>query len=309
MNRRTANRSPFLVPCSLFLVRLAILVPILLALSTPARAAPGALGLFAPSAPFPSTAARVELASRLGAALGAGAGKMFARASDYAAAVRHGQVTLALVDPAYLAATGGSYTVIAAAVRDGATRHGWQLVARDAASIAALRGKRVLVPSLGGHETELVANVLLGGEIGRGYFAAVEAAPDTASALAALGLGKADAAFVPAGAPLPAGAKVILELPAVPGPLLVAYGAISSDRRAALAQAAFAFHGDATVAGFRAADDDAVRELVRRFAPVVKRGPFALPSIRLLVGDLVAGRTFQIARTPATAFAIKPPAH
>ena len=70
------NGSPFLVPCPLFLVRLRVLVLVLvlLALARPARADGGTLGLFAPSAPFPSTAARVELASRLGSALGAGAG-------------------------------------------------------------------------------------------------------------------------------------------------------------------------------------------------------------------------------------------
>lgn len=280
---------------------------IVLGLAGAARA-DGALGLFAPSAPFPSTTARLELASRLGDALGAGAGKVFARASDFAAAVRDGQVTLALVDPAYLAIAGGGYTVIAAAVRDGDTSHVWQLVARDARSIAALRGKRLLVPSLGGHEAELVDNVLLGGEVTRGYFGAIEAAPDTASALAALGLGKADAAFVPAGVALPGEAKVILSVPAIPGALLVAYGAVSADRRAQLAAAAAAFHGDATIAGFRPARDGVVRELARRFAPPVKRGPFALPAIRLLVGDLVAGRTFSIPRTPATAFTLRPPA-
>ena len=303
---RTGSRFRFSVPCSLF--RVAIVAAVLFGPAGAARADSGALGLFAPAEPFPSTAARVELASRLGAALGAGAGKVFARAPDFAAAVRHGQVTLALVDPAYLAAAGGNYTVIAAAVRDGDTRHGWQLVAREAGSIAALRGKRVLVPSVGGREADFVANVLLGGEIGRGYFGAIEAAPDTASALAALGLGKADAAFVPAGVALPAQAKVVLALPAVPGPVLVAYGTVPADRRAQIAAAAAAFHGDPTIAGFRAADDGAVRELAHRFAPVVKRGPFALPAIRLLVGDLVAGRTFSIPRTPATVFAITPPA-
>src|SRR5688572_1781566 len=51
------------------------------------------LGLFAPSAPFPSTAARVELASKLaehlGIALGgAGTGRVYARAGDFAGAVK-----------------------------------------------------------------------------------------------------------------------------------------------------------------------------------------------------------------------------
>jgi hypothetical protein len=66
------------------------------------------------------------------------------------------------------------------------------------------------------------------------------------------------------------------------------------------------FAGDATVAGLRPAGPDAVQAVARRFAPVVKRGPLAVPAVRLLVGDLVEGRAFAIERTPATAFASKP---
>src|SRR5689334_4818981 len=106
------------------------------------------LGLFAPTAPFPSTAARVELASRLGDHIGkvlgeTVSGKVFARAGDFAAAVKKGEVTIALVDATYLAAIGGNYTVVAVAVRGGETSHGWQLVARSSEKIAALKGKRV----------------------------------------------------------------------------------------------------------------------------------------------------------------------
>jgi hypothetical protein len=273
--------------------------------------ADGGVGLFAPSAPFPSTAARVELANQLGAALGKafggkGTARVYARASDFAAAVKKGEVVVALVDAPYLAAAGGSYTMIAASVRGGETAHGWQLVAKSGTKIADLKGKRVLVPGLGGRETDFVLNVLLGGEIARDYFGKIEAAPDSASALAALALGKTDAAVVPAG-DAPAGTGVVLALPAVPGPVLVAYGSVTPAQRADLAAAAAAFHGDSTIAGFRAADADAVRAVARRFSPPVKRGPFAVPAVRLLVGDLVEGRAFSIERTPASAFAVAPP--
>lgn len=269
------------------------------------------VGLYAPTAPFPNTAARVELASRLGdhvgkALGGRGAGKVFARAGDYAAAVKAGDVTVALVDAPYLAVAGGSYTVIAAAVRGGDTSRGWQLVARGGAKLAQLRGKRVLVPAIGGRETDFVVNAMLGGEVGRDFFAKIEAAPDTASALAALGLGKVDAVVVPAGVELPSGAQVVLALPAIAGPVLVAYGAVTADQRTALAAAAASFRGDATVSGFRASDAEPVRAIARRLVVSAKRGPFAVPPIRLLVGELVDGRTFAIERTPATAFVVKP---
>ena len=272
------------------------------------------VGLFAPTAPFPSTATRVELASRLGDHIGkvfgaTGNGKVFARAGDFAAAVKKGEVTIALVDATYLAATGGNYTVIAAAVRGGDVSHGWQLVARSADKISALQGKRVLVPSVGGRESDFVLNALLGGEVGRDFFAKIEAAPDTASALAALGLGKTDAAIVPTGVELPAGTTSILTLPTLSGPVLVVFGTVTAQRKASLVEAAGSFKGDTTVATLRVADADAVRAIVRRFAPTTKRGPLAVPAIRLLVGDLVEGRTFTIERTPVTSFVAGPDRH
>ncbi len=286
-------------------MRLAIVI--LCALTTVASADGVTVGLFAPTAPFPSTSARVELASKLGEHLGkaigsSGSGKVFARGGDFAAAVKKGEVDVAVVDAAYLAVAGGNYTVLASAVRNGESAHGWQLVARGTDKLATLKGKRVLVPGIGGRESELVLNVLFGGEVGKDFFSKIETAPDTVSALAALGLGKADAAIVPRGVELPAGASVVLELPALSGPVLVAYG-LTPQQRQAVATAALTFKGDAVVSGFRASDADAVRSIARRFTVPVKRGPLALPAIRLLVGDLVEGRTFTIERTPITAFA------
>lgn len=288
---------------------LALVIAPMLAVLAPraAHAQSVTVGLFAPTAPFPSTSSRVELASRLGEHIGkalgrTGAGKVFARGGDFAAAVKKGEVTVALVDAAHLAVAGGTYTVVAAAVRGGDTRHRWQLVARGTNKLSGLRGKRVLVPGIGGRETEFVLNVLLGGEVTRSYFAKIETAPDTVSALAALGLGKADAAVVPAGVEIPAGTQVVLGLPELSGPVLVVYGG-SAQQRKAIAAAALAFRGDATVTSLRAADADAVRQVARRFTVPVKRGPLAVPAIRLLVGDLVEGRTFAIERTPVTTFA------
>lgn len=287
-----------------------ILVVLVLLFAPLTASAQVTVGLFAPTAPFPSTSARVELASRLadhiGKALGGtGGGKVFARGADFAAAVRKGEVTVALVDAAYLAVAGGNYSVVGAAVRGGDTSHGWQLVARGTGSLSGLRGKRVLVPGIGGREGDFVLNVLLGGEVARDFFAKIETAPDTVSALAALGLGKADAAVVPAGVELPGGTSVVLQLPALSGPVLVVYNA-SAAQKQTIASAALSFKGDATVAGLRAADTEVVKQVARRFTVPVKRGPLAVPAIRLLVGDLVEDRTFTIERTPVTSFAAKP---
>ncbi|MBA3465051.1 MAG: hypothetical protein H0T46_34275 [Deltaproteobacteria bacterium] len=289
---------------------------IALALATAAGSAHAenvTVGLFAPAEPFPSTAARVDLAKRLGEHLGAalggtGVGRVFARAGDFSSAVKKGEVTVAVVDATYLAGAGGGYTVIAAATRGGDATHSWQLVARNAEKIGQLKGKRVIVPSVGGRETDFVLNVLLGGEVGKDFFGKIEAAPDTASTLAALGLGKADAAVVPASVELPGGVTTVLALPQLSGPVLVAYGSVTAAQRTELAAAAATFKGDATIGGFKGGDADQVRAIARRFTIPVKRGPHAVPAVRLLVGDLVEGRTFSIERTPVTSFAIAPPA-
>src|SRR5829696_5527978 len=95
----------------------------LVAFTAPSHADNLTVGLFAPTAPFPSTSARVELASRLAEHLGAsvnrtGSGKVFARGPDFAAAAKKGEVNVAVVDAAYLAVAGGNYTILASAVRD-----------------------------------------------------------------------------------------------------------------------------------------------------------------------------------------------
>ena len=235
-------------------------------------------------------------------------GRVYARAGDFAAAVKKGEVALAVVDAAYLASVGGNYTVIAGAVRGGETNHAWQLVARGGGKIAELKNKRVLVASTGGREVDFVLDVLLAGEVAPDFFARIDAAPDSGSALAALALGKADAAVVPAGVDLPAGSSAVLALASLPGAVLVAYGSVTATQRAALVAAAGSFHGDSTIAGFRRLDGDAVKAVARRFTATVKRGPFAIAAVRVLVGDLVETRTFTIERTPVTTFALAPPA-
>jgi hypothetical protein len=269
------------------------------------------VGVFAPSAPFPSTAARVELASRLGehvgkALGGTGTGRVYARAGDFATAVRGGTVTIALVDATYLAGANlGQYTVIAGSVRNGAIASNWQLVARGGGKIDGLKGKRILVPSNGGRETELLLNVMLGGDVAKDFFAKIEAAPDTASTLASLNLGKADAAIVPTGVDLPGGVAVVLAMPSIAHPVLVAFKA-DATQKTALTTAAGTFKGDGTINGFRATDGRELRAVAGRFVIPAKRGQMAVPTARVVVGDLVEGRTWSLDRAPATTF-VQPP--
>jgi hypothetical protein len=288
--------------------KLVAIAALVLGLATPAHA-DITVGVFAPSAPFPTTVARVELAAKLAEQVGAAAGQKatgrnYAKASDFAAAVKKGEVTVALVDATYLASQSG-YSVIGASVRGGDTSQGWQLVAKGASKVSDLRGKKVLVPSVGGKETDFVLNVLLGG-VEKGYFSAIDSASDTASALASLNQGKADAVVCPTGVDLPSGVSQVISLPSLATPVLVTYSGLPAAQKTAIASAVGSFKGDGTLGSFRAADSDGVKAITKRFGVPVKRGPFVVPSVRLLVGDLVEGRKLSIERTPVTTFAEAP---
>jgi len=286
-----------------------VALAVVAALARPAGADTVTVGVFAPAAPFEGTAARVDFATRLadhvGRALGGrGIGRVYGRAGDFAAAVRRGDVQLAVVDAGYLAVAGGNYTVLAVAVHGGDTAARWQVVSRTGATrVTQLRGKSLLVPTLGGRESDFVLHALLRGELPRGFFARIDGAPDVLSAVAAVGLGKADAAIVPTGVELPPGVSRTATLGAVSWPVLVAYGLGEAQRARAVA-AATAFDGGAVLAGFRVAGADVVRELAARYAAPVRRGPMLVPSVGLVAGDLVDDRPLAIERTDVRRFAL-----
>ena len=269
------------------------------AFSIAAHAETITVGVFAPAAPFAGTAARIDFATRLAehvaTALGAeGIGRVYARANDFAAAVRRGEIRLAVVDVAYLAAGAGGGAVIAVAQRNGATAVPWQLVSRTGADrVVALRGATLLVPAIGGRETDFVLNALFGGELPRTFFGRIQGSPDVLSAVTAVGLGKADAAVVPTAITLPTGVTRVATLPAVSWPVLVAYRLSDADR-AKVATAVSTFTGDPIITGFRSATRDTVTALARRFAPIRRIGPMAVPDPRIPTTDLLGSRSFAI---------------
>ncbi|HYU15801.1 MAG TPA: hypothetical protein VEL05_07015, partial [Candidatus Acidoferrum sp.] len=244
-----------------------------------------------------------------GAALGAkGIGRVYGQARDFAAAVRKGDVQLAVVDSTYLATIGGGYTVLAIGVRAGGTQAPWQIVSRTGAGrVLDLRGKTVLVPSIGGREADFVLNAMFGGELPRGFFARIDPAPDVLSAVTAVGLGKADVAVVPTGVELPSGVKPVATLVPVSWPVLVAYGSLPERQRGKVTAAATAFAGEEAITGFRADDGEAVRRLARRFTAPHRRGPMAIPNIRIAAGELIEGRRLAIGHADVRRFAVAPP--
>ncbi|PSM30711.1 hypothetical protein, partial [Haliangium sp. UPWRP_2] len=89
------------------------------------------LALYAPLAPLPSADARFafvdKLARQLQSAGIAAQPKVFARATDLEAAIKRGQVDLAVLDAFYLAERGTNYNVLAVATAAGEPYLRWGL--------------------------------------------------------------------------------------------------------------------------------------------------------------------------------------
>jgi hypothetical protein len=173
--------------------------------ATDARAAdkPITIAIYAPNAPFQSGADRFtfinRLAQQVSSVVGVPAtGKAFARASDLEAAIRSKQIEFAVIDGVYLAERGVPYAVLATATSEGDTAPRWGLYTKSASRVDELQGKKLSIAITGSRDSEFASNALFDGELQIGkFFAGQSKAPDIASAVAAVSLGKADAVFAP----------------------------------------------------------------------------------------------------------------
>lgn len=267
------------------------------------------LGVFAPAAQFPSVQARIQLGESLAAHLGGVLSearvrtRVYARRLDFEAAVRDGTIALALVDASYLALlkTRSTATVVAAG-----PDVQWRLVAsKRYTSVSELRGKRLILAN-GGLENEL-AEGLFDGEARR-FFQSITQAQDSASAVAALGLGKADAALVPmfAAQRLSDELTVLVELGQLPGLLLVAFPSILDPARQRVADSIEGFRGDAPAQPLRVAGGEVLTTVRARLNVREREAPMPSLALRVLVDSLVAAPMLGIAQRPATDFAITP---
>ena len=288
-------------------MRLVVIAALVAALAGAAAAAPVTVGVYAPSTPFDGTAARLDFANKLAAHLAGadGVGRVYGKASDFAAALAKGDVQLAVVDAEFLATTGAPHTALAVAVRDGDTAAPWQLVARGAAGILELRGKTVLVPITDGRHAAFVDNALRGGELAAGFWK-IEPSPDALSAVAAVGLGKADAAVVPSGVALPAGVTRVATLPSVSWPVLIAAKDAPPAVVAAARERAASFGGGGAITGFRTSGVDGYKGLARRMKKALRQAPLIVPNLRITVGELVTGRTFRVEPPPVAGYFAPP---
>ena len=264
------------------------------------------VGMFAPSAPFAGPVARLDFVSALAAHLGAGwTGRAYAKAGDFVAAVKRGELQYAVVDAPYLAALGVPYRILATAERGGATAAPWEVVSSSSAtSLLALRGKTVAIADIGARGDSFFTEVLLEGEVGKDFFAQVVPAPDALSALAAVERGRADAAFVPSGLELPSGVRRVVTLRTISWPVLVA---LSGTGDPAVTEAAGSFRGQ-VFTRFVAGGGDAVRNLEGRFARRIRRAPLLIPDLRESASALAGGRAFSVPRPDPRTYIVTPPA-
>lgn len=258
------------------------------------------IGLYAPTVPFDSLGQRLEMITGLAKHLSSVArgkqvtGRVFARAGALAAAIRKGTVQMAVVDAPYAAARGLPYRILGASLRRGRATGAWVMVASaKVRSLADLRGKAVVVPRIGSNRQRFVTNVLLEGEVGPGYFKAINVAPDPQSAVTMVKLGRAAAAFVPA-ATGASGLRRVVALRAVGFPMLVAARGFDLALAQALARRARSYRG-AGFSGFAAASAGGYASLRGSFGGARKRGPMARPApSRLVLGGVLGQRVFPM---------------
>jgi hypothetical protein len=259
------------------------------------------VGLFAPTAPFEGTGDRVGFVNGLAEHL-AGAvdkkvtGKVFSSASAFSSAVKKGEIQFAVVDAPYAAAIGLPYKILGSATRGGSSTGQWQLVGTSGISkLADLEGKKVVVPSIGAKEAAFVTNSLLDGEVESSYFSKILEAADPKSALTMVSVGKADAAFVPAGVDVPAGLSVVMTLGSVGWPMFVSLPSADDATVKLFASSAKSYSASGAFSGFAGADAGHYKSLAGSFGRSTKKGPMAVPpAARLTVRDILEGRAFSI---------------
>ncbi|HEY3352545.1 MAG TPA: hypothetical protein VGQ83_04805 [Polyangia bacterium] len=250
----------------------------------PAAATPLQIAIYAPNAPFEGGDARYgyvqRLASHIGNVAGTPAkGVAFARAGDFEAAVKKGGIDFAIVDPVYLATRGG-FKVIAQATSGGRTAVPWALfVGGGISNVLGLQGKRLTYANASSRDLAFIEHALLESELSVAkFFGAKQGAPDVASAVAAVSLGKADAVLAPVDRGK--GLKKLYDAGAVPMPGFVQVKTTLPDGVvASVTKAVLGFGAGGALDGWRAGGGDAYRNLAGRMGARTRKAAMSEPDL------------------------------
>jgi ABC-type amino acid transport substrate-binding protein len=264
------------------LLALSLLAPSLL-VAPPALAQEKlVIAIYAPNSSFDSGAARYSFTSRVAQQVGKAIGlevepKAYARAADFEAAVKKGQVDFAILDGVYMAQRGGNaWPVLATATSSGGdTTQRWWLLAPTPQTVLDLQGKRLAFASTGVRDASFIDNALLDGEVPK-LFSARQSAPDVASAVAAVSLKKADAVFAPEASGK--GLQKVFDAGRIPNPaFVVVKGSLAADLVGKVKSALLASSGSGAYAGWKAGGADPYRSLASRMSTRVRHPLMAEP--------------------------------
>jgi hypothetical protein len=267
-----------------FAALLAAALPALAQAQPAGGSGPLTIAIYAPNAPFEGGDARYAYVQRLASHIGNVAGTpargvAFARAGDFEAAVKKGAIDFAIVDPVYLAARGG-FKVIAQATSGGRTAVPWALfVGGGITNVLSLQGKRLTYANASGRDLAFIEHALLESELNVAkFFGQKQGAPDVASAVAAVSLGKADAVLAPADRGK--GLKKIYDAGTVPTPGFVQVKTAVPDAVvASVTKAVLGFGAGGALDGWRAGGGDAYRGLAGRMGARSRKAAMSEPDL------------------------------
>lgn len=217
------------------------------------------LAVYAPRLAFASGVARSRYAADLAAALTQATGipflgRGFASGGAFAQQVAAGKVAVALVDAQVQVRRG--FQALAQGQQGGRPAAPMVLVVAPGVKgtgLLALEGKRLAGVPVGPGDAGFVANFLLQGEVPADFFKAGRDARDVQGAVALVKLGKADAAFTPAGRT--GGLRAVFRSRPVPLPVLVQVDpGLPADQAGALKRAAAGLRVAGPLDGFGAVD-------------------------------------------------------
>ena len=258
------------------------------------------VGLYAPSAAFSDSSARLAYVQGLARAIqqktgAATSGRAYVRLADLTAA----KPELAIVDGQCLAGQPMGQ-VLATASLGGDAAPAWGLYSRGDASLAALKGKKLAFVRTGCRDGDFLDNAMLGGEVkAQSYFGVLVDKPDVSGAvLAVRDYKQADAVFAPASQAR--GLTKVYDAGTVPAPgFVVLAKGLSAPLLEQVKEAVLGYGGGGGIDGWKAASQQGYTALAGRMSARARRPIFAAP-------DVVRVDDQDILVVPASKFAEAP---
>lgn len=270
------------------LLLLLALLPALAA--APAHAQPKkiTIGIYAPSVEFGASTARLAYVQALARAIEQNTG-LAVEAQSYAnlAALKKDGVDFAILDgPCY--ATNLGWRLLATAQIGGGLTRAYALFTNGAASMQALRGKRLAFISTGCNDAGFVDNAMLESEVDPSFFGARAGKPDLTAAIAEVAQIKtSQAVFAPIASVK--GLTKLFDTGAVPNPAFVDAGSkLPAATVEKVAAAVIGFGGGGAIAGWARSSRDLYTSFAARLRRVAKTPVFASPeTVRIDAKDVL----------------------